>query len=138
MKHEWWMALVGGGILGAASGLLLWANGRIAGVSGIVGSTLRPRTGDVAWRLAFLIGLALAGWGAAALGKVHFDVTALPGTSALAFAGVAVGLGTRYANGCTSGHGICGLSRGSLRSLVATGTFMAVAAGTVFAVRHLG
>ncbi|MBI5610633.1 MAG: YeeE/YedE family protein [Deltaproteobacteria bacterium] len=137
MKHEWWMALIGGGVLGAASGLLLWANGRIAGVSGIAGSTLRPRTGDVAWRLAFLVGLALAGLAAVGLGKHSFDVSALPGTGLLVVAGVAVGLGTRYANGCTSGHGICGLSRGSLRSIVATGTFMAAAAATVFAVRHL-
>ncbi len=138
MKSEWLRALTGGALLGAASVLLLWGNGRIAGVSGIAGVALRLKGGDLAWRLLFLGGLALAGLLAVALGHVQFDVAALPSGGGLVVAGLAVGLGTRYANGCTSGHGICGISRGSLRSMVATGTFMAAAAGTVFAVRHLG
>jgi uncharacterized membrane protein YedE/YeeE len=129
--------LLGGALIGLASALLLLANGRIAGVSDILGRALLPVRGEVAWRLAFLAGLPI---GTAlvlrATGDAHgFAVASEP--ARLAAAGLLVGFGTQLGNGCTSGHGVCGIARGSRRSVVATVTFMAVAMLTVFVVRHV-
>ncbi len=130
-------ALIGGALIGAAASWLLLMNGRIAGVSGIAGGLIRATAGDRAWRLLFLVGLAVGvlvyrtgvGWQA----SISFDAS-LP---ALLVGGALVGLGTRIGGGCTSGHGVCGISRLSARSIVATMTFMVTAGVTVFVTRHL-
>lgn len=136
--------LVGGALLGLAASLLLLFHGRIAGISGILGETLRGEgtRGDGAYRGAFLAGLAVAGVGLRIFYPAAFASSLGGGASAVtvglvALAGVLVGYGTRLGNGCTTGHGICGLSRFSKRSVVATMTFMATGAMTVFVVRHL-
>jgi uncharacterized membrane protein YedE/YeeE len=131
-----WPALAGGVLIGVAAAAFVLLNGRIAGISGILGGLLRPARGDVAWRVAFLAGLAgapLAYGLFAALPAVRIDA----GGPALAAAGLLVGLGTRYGAGCTSGHGVCGLSRLSPRSLVATLSFMAAGFVTVYVIRHV-
>ncbi|MEF9413122.1 YeeE/YedE family protein [Ralstonia sp. SM1864_UCD524_TZ4] len=129
-------ALIGGLAIGAAAAMLVLFNGRIAGISGILGGLLERPRDDMAWRLAFLAGLIGAPVLAAALGlPLVPDIGA--GWGEVLAAGFVVGLGTRYAGGCTSGHGVCGLSRGSLRSLVATATFMAAGVLTVFVQRHV-
>jgi hypothetical protein len=131
-----WSALAGGVIIGVAAAMFILLNGRIAGVSGIIGSLLRPSRGDVGWRLAFIGGLVFAP-------AAYALVTDLPtptidaGFPLLALAGVLVGVGTSYGAGCTSGHGVCGISRLSPRSLVATAAFMAAGFATVFVMRHL-
>jgi len=129
-------ALIGGLIIGLAAAVLVLGNGRIAGISGVVGGLLQWPRGDVDWRIAFLIGLIGAPIIAALLGHpVVPDIAA--GWGEVLAAGFLVGIGTRYAGGCTSGHGVCGLSRGSVRSLVATLTFMAAGIVTVFVMRHV-
>ncbi len=130
-------ALAGGALIGTAASLILLAHGRVAGISGIMGSLLQRQTGDRGWRLAFLAGLVSAGVIAAIAfpGSVGTSPVSIP---LVAVAGAIVGFGTRLGNGCTSGHGVCGLSRLSTRSLVATGTFMIVAAITVLVVRSAG
>lgn len=130
------MGLVGGVLIGGASVLLLAANGRIAGISGILGGLLRPVGGDVAWRAAFMIGLLVAPVLFVALsGAAAPTVAAAP--AVVIAGGLLVGFGTRLGSGCTSGHGVCGLGRLSARSLVAVLTFMATAGATVFLVRHV-
>jgi uncharacterized protein len=141
MNPDWqaftpWTALAGGLLIGVAAALFVLLNGRIAGISGIVGGLLRPARGDIGWRIAFVAGLigaplvyALAG----PLPTPRIDA----GTATLALAGLLVGVGTRYGAGCTSGHGVCGLSRLSPRSLVATLAFMGAGFATVFVLRHL-
>jgi len=130
------LSLAGGLIIGAAAAVFVLFNGRIAGISGIVGGLLSLPRNDIGWRLAFVAGLVGAPVIAAVLGKpAQVDIEA--NWSIVPVAGFLVGLGTRYASGCTSGHGVCGLSRGSLRSLVATLTFMAAGFLTVFVQRHL-
>lgn len=129
-------ALAGGALIGLATALLLLLNGRIAGISGILGGLLRPARRDVAWRVAFLLGLMGASlvYGLfAPLPVPHIEA----GTGTLIAAGLLVGVGTRYGAGCTSGHGVCGLSRLSPRSLVATLAFMVAGFVTVFVLRHL-
>ena len=129
-------ALIGGAIIGAAAALFAVLNGRIAGVSGILGGLARPQAGDVSWRIAFVAGLVAAplAWGlVAALPEIRVDA----GYPVLAAAGLLVGVGTRYAGGCTSGHGVCGISRASPRSIAATVAFMAAGFATVFVARHL-
>lgn len=131
-----WTALTGGLLIGLASVALILLNGRIAGISGILGELLIRTKGDMAWRIAFLLGLMASPW-------VYPLFAPLPAMqvgasdATLLIAGLLVGLGTRYGSGCTSGHGVCGLSRLSLRSLVATLAFMATGFATVFVVRHL-
>jgi uncharacterized membrane protein YedE/YeeE len=130
------MAALGGLMIGVASVLFALSTGRIAGISGIVGGVLRPRAGDVAWRLAFVVGLLAAGLAWRALDRfppVAVDIS----TGTLVAAGLLVGIGTRLGSGCTSGHGVCGLSRLSPRSLAATLAFMATGFATVFVIRHL-
>jgi uncharacterized membrane protein YedE/YeeE len=131
-----WMALAGGLLIGLAASSFVLLNGRIAGISGILGGLLRPSQGDIAWRIAFLAGLIAAPLVYAlfsTLPEARIDASA--GT--LVAAGLLVGLGTRYGAGCTSGHGVCGLSRLSPRSLVATGAFMLAGFVTVFVMRHV-
>ena len=129
-------ALAGGVLIGASAALVLLALGRIAGITGIVDGALRARTRDRRWRLWFLAGLVGVGtavgglWPAAFAGQL-----ARPGWWSAA-AGLLVGFGTRLGNGCTSGHGVCGVARQSPRSRVATAVVMATGALTVFVVRH--
>ena len=131
-----WHALVGGALVGTAAALFVLLNGRIAGISGVLGGLLRPVRGDVAWRAAFVIGLIVAPliyllFGSPPKPRIDADF------GALVLAGLLVGVGTRYGAGCTSGHGVCGLSRLSPRSIVATAAFMAAGFVTVLAIRHL-
>lgn len=129
-------ALFGGALIGLAASLFMLFNGRIAGVSGIVAGLLRPNGSGIVWRVAFIAGLVVAPLLYRAfftLPESHIDTS----TVVLAMAGVLVGIGTRYGSGCTSGHGVCGLSRLSLRSLVATVVFMFFGFLTVFLMRHL-
>jgi uncharacterized membrane protein YedE/YeeE len=129
-------ALLGGVMIGGASRGLLLAHGRIAGISGILGRSFFAATGDLGWRVAFLLGLPLGAWLTGLVAPATTALTITDSTPLLVAGGVLVGLGTQIGSGCTSGHGICGISRGSRRSFVATATFMAVAAITVFVVRH--
>ncbi len=131
-----WSSLAGGVLIGIAAALLLFFNGRIAGISGILGGLFRPVRGDAGWRVAFVLGLVVAplAWGLfAALPVVRIDA----GNVTLIVAGLLVGLGTRYGSGCTSGHGVCGLSRLSPRSMVATAAFMLAGFACVYVVRHV-
>ncbi len=131
-----WASLAGGALIGVAAALFILFNGRIAGISGILGGLLKPTRGDVLWRLAFIGGVVAAPvvYGLVAqLPEVRIDAD----TTTLIIAGLLVGLGTRYGSGCTSGHGVCGISRLSPRSLAATAFFMAAGFVTVYAVRHL-
>jgi uncharacterized membrane protein YedE/YeeE len=130
-----WTSFAGGILIGCAAALLFLSSGRIAGISGIAGGLLAPRRADIAWRIAFLLGLLLAPVAFRVFGRLPFPrIDAGFGT--LLVAGLLVGLGTSYGSGCTSGHGVCGLSRLSPRSLVATIAFMAAGMATVFLVRH--
>jgi hypothetical protein len=129
-------ALAGGVLIGAGAGLLILFNGRIAGISGILGGLLKPKRGDIDWRLAFVLGLLAAplAWLASGM-AIRLHVQA--GMPALVAAGLLVGVGTRIGSGCTSGHAVCGISRGSARSLAATAMFMAAGFAVVFVARHL-
>jgi uncharacterized membrane protein YedE/YeeE len=127
-------ATLGGALIGAAAAGLLLIDGHIAGISGILGEAIRLRRG--LWRWAFLAGLAASSFVSPFVGIGPVIPTHQAGLIGLGIAGLLVGLGTRLSNGCTSGHGVCGLSNLSPRSLVATLVFMAVAAATVFLVRH--
>lgn len=144
MNIDWahftpWASMSGGALLGVAAALFVLLNGRILGVSGIVGGLLPPRLGDAGWRVAFLLGLAAAPVVFALLAPAGFVKPPRidAGLGSLVVAGLLVGIGTSYASGCTSGHGVCGLSRLSPRSLAATLAFMAAGFATVFVVRHL-
>lgn len=134
-----WASLGGGLVLGLAAAMFILLNGRILGISGILGGLLSPRLGDMGWRISFLLGMAAAPTVFAWLTPADF--LAAPrieaGSALIVAAGLLVGLGTRYGSGCTSGHGVCGLSRLSPRSLVATLTFMGAGFAIVFVVRHL-
>ena len=130
------MSALGGVLIGLAAGILVLFTGRIAGISGILGGLLRPIVGEIGWRVAFLTGLLAAP-------AMYRAVALLPesridaGWPVLVLAGLLVGMGTRYGAGCTSGHGVCGLSRLSPRSLAAVLSFMAAGFVTVFVARHL-
>jgi len=131
-----WASLAGGILIGLATALLLLANGRVAGISGILGGLLRPTRGDIAWRVTFILGLFVAP-------LVWLSMRAMPpaqidhSPALLAVGGLLVGIGTRFGNGCTSGHGVCGIARLSPRSLLATACFLAAGFVTVFVVRHV-
>ena len=131
-----WTSLAGGALIGLAAAAFVLLNGRVAGISGILGGLLFVPAQDRAWRIAFIAGLAVAlpAWVAVAP-MPEFRIDAGWGT--LVVGGLLVGVGTRYAGGCTSGHGVCGLSRFSLRSLVATLSFMGAGFAAVYVVRHL-
>ena len=129
-------SLFGGMLIGLAAAMFVLLNGRVAGISGVMGGLLTPLRGDVLWRAAFIGGIVLAP-------LIYSLLLVLPPVqidadyASLVIAGLLVGVGTRYGAGCTSGHGVCGLSRLSLRSLVATATFMGAGFATVFFVRHV-
>ena len=144
MNIDWnhftpWASLIGGLLLGVASAVFILINGRILGISGILGGLLPPKVGDIGWRVAFLLGMlaaptvfmALAPSGLASEPRID------AGFWTVIAAGLLVGIGTRYASGCTSGHGVCGLSRLSPRSLVATLSFMGAGFFIVYIVRHI-
>jgi len=128
-------AAAGGALIGLAATILWLGLGRIAGISGVIGGLVGAARGDVSWRLAFLVGLLAVGVGAALLAPDTVASSSLRGPAIMLVAGVVVGFGARLGNGCTAGHGVCGLSRGSLRSLVATLTFMATGIATASLVR---
>lgn len=131
-----WSSLAGGALIGIAAAMLALLNGRIAGISGVLGGLLKPVRGDIGWRVAFIVGLLSAPLLYLLVGKVmrpQIDAS----YAALLLAGLLVGVGTRYGSGCTSGHGVCGLSRLSGRSLAATAVFMGAGFITVFVTRHL-
>lgn len=131
-----WAALAGGILLGLASAMFILVNGRVLGISGIVGGLLRPKTGDAGWRISFVLGMLAAPLlYMLVAGPVPATIDASWGTVVLA--GLLVGVGTRYGSGCTSGHGVCGLSRLSPRSLAATLSFMGAGFAIVFLVRHV-
>ena len=129
-------ALAGGALIGLAAALLWLLNGRIAGISGVLGGLIKPVKGDIGWRIAFVLGIMAA--------PLVYALIATPVTPqidasfpVLIVAGLLVGVGTRYGSGCTSGHGVCGVSRLSPRSLVATACFMAAGFVTVWLIRHV-
>ena len=131
-----WSSFAGGLMIGVAVAAFVLIHGRIAGISGIIGGLLRPAGRDVGWRVAFIAGLLAAP--ALYVLLARFPLATIEASFPLmVLAGVLVGVGTRYGSGCTSGHGVCGISRLSPRSLVATATFMAAGFVTVFVVRHL-
>ena len=141
MSNDWsvftpWSSLAGGVLIGIAAALFVLLNGRIAGISGVLGGLLKPVKGDVAWRLAFVLGLVSAPLAYLLFNNVpSLQIDA--GYAALVAAGLLVGVGTRYGSGCTSGHGVSGLSRLSPRSLAATASFMGAGFLTVYVARHL-
>jgi uncharacterized protein len=129
-------AIFGGLLIGAAATLLLWLNGRIAGISSIFGDMLDAEPAERGWRILFLVGLIVSPFLLAALGYTMPVPDMRPSWLVIAGAGLAVGVGTRLSGGCTSGHGICGMARLSPRSIVATGVFMVTAIAVVAIVRH--
>lgn len=141
MSIDWnsftpWSSLFGGMLIGLAAAMFVLLNGRVAGISGVLGGLLTPVRGDVLWRVAFVGGIMITPLAYSvfqALPAVQIDAD----YAALIVAGLLVGVGTRYGAGCTSGHGVCGLSRLSLRSLAATATFMGAGFATVFVLRHV-
>ena len=144
MNIDWlhftpWASLSGGVLLGVASAIFILLNGRILGISGILGGLLPPKADDSVWRVAFLLGMFAAPLVFNALAPAGFASTPRIDASELTViaAGLLVGIGTRYAGGCTSGHGVCGLSRMSPRSLVATLSFMGAGFITVYLLRHI-
>lgn len=128
---------IGGMLIGAASAVLLLGKGRVAGISGIVGGLFRPEAGDVAWRVAFVAGMIAVGATLGAVDPSLFSATFPRSPNTIAIAGLLVGFGTRMGQGCTSGHGVCGISRFSARSIAATMTFMAAGFATVFVTQHV-
>ena len=130
-------SLAGGILIGLSAAAMLFFNGKIAGISGILAGVLRPVKSDTSWRLSFVGGLLAGGMLLRILLPQSFEFDILRPLGALAIAGLLVGAGTRLANGCTSGHGVCGVARLSVRSIVATAVFMDTAAATVYVVDHL-
>ncbi|MGL1077094.1 YeeE/YedE family protein [Vibrio parahaemolyticus] len=132
-----WESLFGGILLGISATILLLVNGKIAGISGIMNGIMSPKKGDYSWRLLFAVGMIAGGLISALMLGVAAPSTANLSLGMVIAAGLLVGIGTRLGNGCTSGHGICGMGRLSKRSIVATCVFMAVAGLTVFVRLHL-
>ncbi len=135
-EYEIIKPLIGGMLIGLSAALLMLAKGRIAGISGIVEGVLRPKTGDIAWRVIFLAGLIIGGFVMSALLPERFDLTTNRTMGMTALAGILVGIGVHIGCGCTSGHGVCGISRISVRSLVAVPTFMGTGALVVWLVNQ--
>lgn len=137
LSHGAYIAgLCGGLLIGVAAAMFILLNGRIAGISGILAGLIQADSGDKLWRVLFLLGLAASPF----IYRFAFDMPAATieaGTGQLIIAGLLVGLGTSYASGCTSGHGVCGISRGSIRSIAATLTFMMAGFITVYLTHHL-
>ncbi len=143
MNIDWvhfspWAALAGGIVLGVASVAFILVNGRVLGISGILGGLLVPKRSDASWRVFFLLGVILAPTSLSLIAPELVGTPRIDASNAtIVAAGLLVGLGTRYGSGCTSGHGVCGLSRLSPRSLVATLAFMASGFATVYLLRHV-
>lgn len=139
MAASWWWGLAGGLMIGASAALMFAANGRITGISGILGGLLQGAdAGDRGWRVLFLVGLLLGGWLWLLPQALPMTVAVEASTPVLVAGGLLVGFGTRRGSGCTSGHGVCGMARLSPRSITATVVFMLTAAVTVYLMRHGG
>ncbi len=132
------LSLIGGALIGTAASILLMLNGRIAGISGIVGGVFPPREGDFAWRVSFVAGLLVGGLVLLRLHPAALSVAYSPSLPFAVLAGVLVGVGTQLGSGCTSGHGVCGISRWSLRSMLATVTFIGTGALGVIGMKLIG
>ncbi len=130
-------SLIGGILIGLSASAILLFNGKIAGISGIVGGLLSPAKNDMLWRAAFVAGLVTGGLVLKLLSPQAFEIGVVRSEGAFVLAGLLVGFGSRLGNGCTSGHGVCGVSRRSVRSIVATVTFIAAGAAAAYAVNHL-
>lgn len=130
-------SLLGGALIGLSSSLMLLLHGRIAGITGILGGAVDPETApsERVWRLVFVAGLVLGAWVLLPFLPANFELGVMRSTPVLVLAGILVGWGTRLGSGCTSGHGVCGISRGSKRSILATVTFIASGAATVWLYR---
>lgn len=137
MENPIFSALVGGVLIGVAASLLLWLNGRVAGVSGVIARLFAFKRDEWPWRFSFLTGLFLAGVLGAAVNSDFFGVSPVPSRSYLLLAAFLVGFGSSLGNGCTSGHGVCGISRLSPRSIVATLVFMFFGMLTVYVLRNM-
>jgi uncharacterized membrane protein YedE/YeeE len=131
-----WSSLFGGALIGASASILLLLNGRVAGISGIVGGLVRPRSGETSWRALFVAGLLVGGLLMYVVRPASFGAAAVSMPLAIA-SGLLVGFGTRLGSGCTSGHGVCGISRLSTRSIAATATFMVTGALAAFVMQHV-
>lgn len=138
MPQEWINALLGGSIIGIAVSLMLLWNGRVTGISGIVNGILTPAKGDTAWRAFFVVGLFLGGLATKMLNPTAFTGALATDTWTTVVAGLLVGFGTIMGSGCTSGHGVCGISRLSPRSIVATVSFIIAGILAVVLYRKLG
>lgn len=138
MHQDWINALIGGALIGiSVSFMLLW-NGRVTGISGIINGILTPAKGDTAWRVLFVLGLLVGGIAVNALNPATFTGQLATDTWTVIVAGLLVGFGTILGSGCTSGHGVCGLSRLSPRSIVATLTFISAGVAAVYIFKSLG
>lgn len=138
MQQDWINALLGGLVIGVSVSLMLMFNGRVTGISGIVNGVLNPVRGDRAWRLLFILGLVLGGLILQVLQPNVFEDTLPTDLWSVALAGLLVGFGTILGSGCTSGHGVCGVSRLSPRSMIATVVFVTFGIGSVFVFKKLG
>lgn len=130
-------ALIGGSLIGLSAVLMLWLNGRVAGVSGIFHGLFAPQKNDVSWRVLFLAGMIIGSFVYYFLPQIHFVSRTHYPISLLIFSGFLVGIGTRFSGGCTSGHGVCGIARLSFRSFVATVIFFIMGVMTVYVIRHI-
>lgn len=130
-------ALIGGSLIGLSAVILLWLNGRIAGISGIFHGLYPLKKNDFLWRILFLAGLIIGSWIYYLLPQIHFTPRTHYPVSLLLLAGFLVGIGTKLSGGCTSGHGVCGIARMSLRSLIATIIFFIFGLLTVYCIRHI-
>lgn len=138
MQPEWMSALVGGAIIGIAVSVMLLFNGRVTGISGIINGALTPQRGDTLWRVLFIAGLVLGGFSLKILNPTVFQGDLGTPEWTTVVAGLFVGFGTIMGSGCTSGHGVCGISRMSIRSIVSTVTFIAAGVAGVALFRFLG
>jgi uncharacterized protein len=138
MYHDWLMALLGGILIGASASVMLLFNGRVTGISGIIGGLLHPQKGDMAWRAAFIAGLLTTGLLFQVFWSEAFDGALDTPILSVVLAGLLVGTGTQLGSGCTSGHGVCGICRLSVRSITATLVFMLFGFMTVFVLRQMG
>lgn len=138
MNPEWISALWGGVLIGVSVSLMLYWNGRVAGISGILFGLLNPARGDTAWRVSFILGMVMGGLTLVILRPVALSGVVPVNGWVVAVAGFLVGFGTVLGGGCTSGHGVCGISRLSLRSIVATGVFILAGMLSVFLAKHMG
>lgn len=138
MQTEWINALLGGVLIGISVSLMLYLNGRVTGISGIINGVLSPLKGDTQWRVLFIVGLLFGGLVLRQMNPQVFENTLTSPLWTTVVAGLLVGFGTIMGGGCTSGHGVCGISRLSPRSLIATGVFIAAGVLAVILFRNLG